>query len=97
VRRTQLAKTTLHFKEVVMDQLLQLCGAILILGAYILMQLHKLTPESVRYLVPNVVGSGILAVLAYVEQQWGFLLLEGVWALVSAHSLVQALRSSQRT
>jgi hypothetical protein len=39
-----------------------------------------------------VIGSGVLAVDAVVEAQWGFLLLEGVWAIVSLVSLVGVLR-----
>jgi hypothetical protein len=31
-------------------------------------------------------------VLAAHERQWGFLLLEAVWALVSAWSLIRAMR-----
>jgi hypothetical protein len=44
------------------------------------------------YLALNLVGSGLLAVLAWHEEQWGFLLLEGVWALVSLWGLIQVLR-----
>jgi hypothetical protein len=34
-----------------------------------------------RYLVPNLVGSIILVVTAWIDAQWGFLLLEGTgWA-----------------
>jgi hypothetical protein len=47
-----------------------------------------LSTQSRVYLVLNLVGSIVLAVLAAVEEQYGFLLLEGVWALVSAWSLV---------
>jgi hypothetical protein len=39
--------------------------------------------------VLNLVGSIVLAVLAAMETQLGFLLLETVWAAVSAHSLVR--------
>jgi hypothetical protein len=38
------------------------------------------------------VGSAILTWVALDEEDWGFLLLESVWALVSTWSLVQVLR-----
>jgi hypothetical protein len=44
------------------------------------------------YLALNLVGSAVLAVLAWHEDQWGFLLLEGVWALVSVWGLIQVQR-----
>jgi hypothetical protein len=37
--------------------------------------------------VANVVGSVILCILAVIEGQIGFILLEGVWAIVSGWSL----------
>jgi hypothetical protein len=42
--------------------------------------------------VLNLIGSAILAVLAWYEEQLGFLLLETIWALVSAWSLAKVLR-----
>ena len=37
-------------------------------------------------------GAAVLAVDAYLEQQWGFLLLEGVWTIVSAWGLAMRAR-----
>jgi hypothetical protein len=67
-----------------MDQAIQIAGALAILAAYALAQLGRLDQRSTSYLSLNLVGSVVLTVLAYHERQWGFFLLEGVWALVSA-------------
>jgi hypothetical protein len=76
----------------VLAQLLQLAGAILVLAGFTLAQVRVLDPQSLSYLVLNTVGGGILAVLAFEEEQWGFLLLEGVWTVVSLAGLVARLR-----
>jgi hypothetical protein len=78
-------------------QLIQVAGSLLILAAFAASQAGKLPIDSQRYLVLNFIGSAILAVLAWIDQQWGFLLLEGVWAVVSLWSLVQLLRGGTPT
>jgi uncharacterized membrane protein len=75
-----------------MDQVIQVVGALLILTAFTAVQLERMRPDSRVYLALNLVGSAILAVLALIGSQWGFVLLEGVWAIVSAWGLVVALR-----
>jgi hypothetical protein len=69
------------------DQIIQIVGALLILAGFAAVQFERMRPDSRLYLVLNLAGSAILAVLAWVESQWGFLLLEGVWAIVSAWGL----------
>ena len=59
----------------------------LILAGFTLGQLRLLDKHSLVYLVLNLVGSFVLAVIALADERWGFLLLEGVWAIVSAISL----------
>jgi hypothetical protein len=79
-----------------MDQLVQIAGALLILAAFAGAQFGRLDQHAISYLVLNLIGSAILAVLAGLDGQIGFLLLEGVWAIVSAWSLLQALRRRAR-
>jgi hypothetical protein len=78
-------------------QLVQVAGSLLILAAFAASQAGRLPIDSQLYLALNFVGSAVLAVLAWIDQQWGFLLLEGVWALVSLWSLVQLLRGRTPT
>ena len=44
---------------------------------------------NLAYVLANAVGAGILAVVALIEDQWGFLLLEGVWCLLACVALVR--------
>lgn len=75
-----------------MDQVIQVVGAMLILVAFTAVQLERMRPDSRLYLALNLVGSVVLAVLAFLGSQWGFVLLESVWAVVSAWGLAVALR-----
>lgn len=76
-----------------MDQVVQIVGALLILAGFTAAQMGRLSVESRTYLVLNLIGSAILAYLAIVEEQWGFVLLETVWALVSAWGLLRPARA----
>ena len=66
-----------------MEQVVQIAGAILILVGFVLAQAGAWSPQSLPYLLVNLVGAAALAVTAYLDEQWGFLLLEGVWTAVS--------------
>jgi hypothetical protein len=79
------------------DQVVQVGGALLILAAFILAQVGRLETDSLAYLGLNLVGSTVLAIDAAIGAEWGFLLLEGVWAIVSAIGLARAFRRSPAT
>jgi hypothetical protein len=72
-----------------MDQLVQLLASLVVLVAFVAGQRGALRPTSRAYLALNLAGSAVLAVLALEGRQWGFLLLESVWAAVSAWGLAR--------
>ncbi len=65
------------------------------LVAYVASQFGRLGTKSLAYAFANIVGSGILTVVAALEAQWGFLVLEGAWALVSLVAVVRQKAKSK--
>lgn len=78
-----------------MDQVFQVAGAVLILIAFAAAQRGSMSQHSIVYLALNLAGSLVLSGVALHGEDWGFLLLEVVWALVSAWGLVQVMRGRQ--
>lgn len=66
-------------------------GSLLILTAFAAAQSGRLDGRSLPYLLLNLAGSAVLAVIALAHHAWGFLLLEATWAVVSAVSLAGRL------
>lgn len=67
---------------------LQILGALGVLIPFVWSQLGRMSLTSPTYLGLNLAGSALLAVLALHGGDWGFLLLEGVWAIVAARGLL---------
>lgn len=75
-----------------MLQLISVLGALAILAAYAANLFGLIQPSNLWYSVANFLGSAVLTVVAVVDRQLGFLLLEGTWALVSLWGIVSVLR-----
>jgi hypothetical protein len=70
-------------------QIASFIGALLILVAYGGHQMGWMNARSAQYNVLNAVGSAILGYIALHPFQIGFVLLEGVWTLISLWALVR--------
>ncbi|HEX6491429.1 MAG TPA: hypothetical protein VF002_08675 [Gaiellaceae bacterium] len=66
----------------------QIIGAALNMGAFALLHFEIAPSSAMRYLVPNLLGSIILVVTAYIDSQWGFLILEAGWVVVLTHAII---------
>jgi hypothetical protein len=64
-----------------------------VLAAFVAAQLGAMSTKSRTYLALNLLGSTVLTIIAAVELQPGFLLLEGCWAAVSAWELGRTYRA----
>lgn len=76
------------------EQFIQIIGALLVLAGFLAAQADLVNQRSYIYLIPNAVGSATMAATAVVTAEWGFVFLEGTWALVSLWGLVGLLRGA---
>lgn len=70
-------------------QLISFVGALLILIAYVGHQVGRINARRPAYNIMNAAGSAILWWIALRPFQIGFLVLEGVWTIVSLWALVR--------
>lgn len=64
-------------------QALSLAGALLVLGAFALLNAGRLKPDQRSYIFMNFVGASLLTWVAVEDRRVGFILLESSWALMS--------------
>jgi hypothetical protein len=78
-----------------MSEVLQWSGAIVVLIAFGLSQYGAWSVVSYRYLLFNFVGGAGLSAAAALSHQWGFAVLEGVWAAVAGWGISARLRGRE--
>ena len=71
-------------------------GVSLLLIAFLLNLFKKINPEHWFYGSLNVVGAGLCGVSAYLINFYPFVVLEGVWVLVSLASLIKNVSRGTR-
>ena len=78
-----------------MLQTISVVGALAILGAYAAGQFGLADASKLSYQAANLLGSAALTVVAVVDWQLGFILLEGAWALMSLWGIAAILRGAR--
>ena len=78
-----------------MLQVISVFGSLAILAAFVANQRGWISPSQLSYAAANFVGAAILTVVAIVDQQVGFILLQGTWTLVSLIGIVRILRGDE--
>ncbi len=76
-------------------QIISVLGALLILAPFAAAQMQKLAIRTVAYQSLNLAGATALTVVAVQGKQYGFILVEGAWAIMSLAGLLQVLRKAR--
>lgn len=76
-----------------MSEAVQIAGALAILVAYALAQLEIVDQRAYPYILLNLAGAIVLGVIAWIEELWGFFLLEAAWGLIALAGLIERLRA----
>lgn len=72
-----------------LNQLIGVIGAVVMLGAYFALQRGWLAVNDRSYSVLNFVGASMLTWVAVADRRWGFILVEGAWALLSIPGMLR--------
>lgn len=67
-------------------------GVFILLLAFVLNLLDKISRESMTYILMNIIGAGLACYASYLIHYVPFIILEGVWTAVSMIALLQYKR-----
>lgn len=68
-------------------------GVSLLLLAFLLNLFQKISQASILYSSLNLVGAALACLASVLLMYWPFIVLEGIWTLVSAIAVVHYLRT----
>jgi hypothetical protein len=77
-------------------QAVSILGALGVLGAFAADQFGWVHPGRLSYALANFAGAGILTIVALLEGQLGFVLLQGAWTLISLWGAFVILRGGSK-
>ena len=77
------------FSNLLITELLAYIGMLLILLAFILETRNLVDSKNSKYLTMMALGSGLLAIRAYIIAEWAFFILEVAWCLAALSAFRQ--------
>ena len=69
-------------------------GALLVIGAYLLLQLQKIQPTDISYPVCNGVGACLILISLSIDFNMAAFLIQIAWVVISGVGIVKGLLSS---
>lgn len=72
-----------------MEHIIGFVGTILVLLAYLLLSLKKISADSVSYQGMNFLGAALLVAYAIILTAWASVLLNVVWGLIAVFALIK--------
>ena len=73
------------------NDLLGFTGVAILLAAFLLHQLNKLSKDGFVYIIMNIVGAGLACYASYLIRYLPFVILEATWMMVSMIALVRMI------
>ena len=70
-------------------------GVAILLIAFLLNLLNKISQKSLEYILMNIAGAGLACIASFLINYIPFVILEGAWTLVSVIALINYLRSDK--
>jgi len=71
-----------------LSECLSFSGTLFMLFAFVLQMKHEIEEDCILYLTMNAIGASLACVVSYMINYIPFVILEGVWSIISLYGLV---------